>query len=186
MTTKGAFTQIDTSGDRAVIVTRKVLYMDGYDAFVCAIPGRGETEKRTGKPTAFAFTYDQTKHLIYLSEGYRSETMKNTVRERTLTFNRFDAGLIINGGITLKWLTPEESEQLKQEYLQKSESVTETPPQAFGGDTGTDADVTPEPTEDTRENETSEIRYRCADCSNLIPKGRKKCRKCGSKNLVQV
>jgi hypothetical protein len=186
MTTKGAFTQIDTSGDRAIIVTRKVLYMDGYDAFVCAISGRGETEKRTGKPTAYAFTYDQTKHLIYLSEGYRSETMKNTVRERTLTFNRYDAGLIISSGITLKWLTPEENEQLKQEYLQKSESVTETLPQTFGGDTGKDADVTPEPTEGAREDETSEIRYRCADCGNLIPKGRKKCRKCGSKNLVQA
>jgi len=183
MTTKGAFTQIDTSGDRAVIVTRKVLYMDGYDAFVCAIPGRGETEKRTGKSTAFAFTYDQTKHLIYLSEGYRSDATKNLIRERTLQFNRFDAGLIINGGIILKWLTPEESEQLKQEYLQK---ISYGPKQTFGGDTGTDADATPEPAESSREDETSEIRYRCADCGRKIPEGRKKCRKCGSKNLVRA
>ena len=183
MTTKGAFTQIDTSRGTAIIVTRKVLYTDGYDAFVCAIQGRGETEKRTGKPTSYAFTYDQTKHIIYLSEGYRSESTKNLVRERTLQFNRFDAGHIISEGITLKWLTPEESEQLKQEYLQ---GMKPTPPPTFGGDTGIDADATPEPAEGTREDETGAVRYRCADCGRKIPEGRKKCRKCGSKNLVRA
>ena len=153
---KGAFTQIDTSGNRAVIVARKVLYMDGYDAFVCAIEGHGETEKRTGKQTSFAFTYDQTKKVIYLSEGYRDEERKEIVRARTLEVNRFLAGAIIETGITLKWLTPEENAQLKKEYQEK---VTEQTPGA------------------------GERRFRCKNCGRLIPIGRSKCRKCGSTDI---
>lgn len=165
MSVKGTFTQIDTSGEKAVIITRRVLYTDGFDAFLCATEGRGETEKRTGEPTGYSFTYDQTKQVIYLSEGYRAESNKEVVRNRTLGERKFEAGSIINRGITLKWLTPEENERLKNEYL------------------ATMARGEQHAAEDAK---NYPIRYRCGECGNMIPKGRNKCRKCGSTKFVPV
>ena len=183
MKAKGAFTRIALVEGKCKVIQRRVLYEDGQDAWRCFFGNFGETEKRSGDPTKYAFTYDQNKGVIYMSEGYRDQERKDLVRARTLGVFQHDAGAILTEGIDLTWLTDEEKAQVKAEYQETVAKGAGEPP--FGGDTGTDADTTPEPVEGTREDE-GEIRYRCGDCGRRIPVGRKSCRKCGSKNLVRA
>jgi hypothetical protein len=118
---KGAFTQIAVVDGKVKIIARKVMYNDGEMAFLCALPGFGEADKRDGKETAYAFTWDSDKALIYLSEGYRNEVHKSVVRAATLTST--GAGKIIHDGIKLKWLTEAEMLSVEGNYLKQKAEI---------------------------------------------------------------
>jgi hypothetical protein len=183
---KGAYTEIVKVDGVTKIVQRKVMYEDGCRAFLCALGSFGETEKRKQVPTAYAFTYDRDKGLIYLSEGYRDEERKKTVHDAAMgAVCLVNVGCMIASGIKLKWLSDEEMAQAKSAYEAEVKSACNAPgaqideiaaAQQIGGDTGNDADM----------GVKTEKRLRCKVDNRLLPKGKKSCPKCGGKEFVEV
>ena len=126
MSTKGTLTWVGESPFSGQLTkrTKKIMWMDGYDAWLCIFRGIGETAgwgHREFKPTSYGFTYVQPQKLLKLSPKYDDEFAREYVRERTLDLHKYNAGQLINDGFILAWLTPEEHKELRKYYLEKEE-----------------------------------------------------------------
>jgi len=121
MSTKGTLTWVAPNWKgRLTKLSRKVMWMDGYDAWLCVFRGVGSEVgwgHREFKPTSYGFTYVQPQKLLKLSPKYDDEFAREHVRERTLNRHKDSAGQLINDGFIFAWLTPEEHYQLKEHYL---------------------------------------------------------------------
>jgi len=181
MTTKGTFTEIKKHDDKTVVVRRRVMYTDGYDAWLCIFQGYGETDKRSGKGTSVAFTYNQDTREIYLSEGFRTPFLKETVHDRTVDqFVR--AGQLLEQEVKLTWLTERAIEVIQEKYLDFQKKGQENAEEEVL------SNPYPEGLNDGEVNEEGQApkRYRCKDCGRLKPISRNKCPKCKGTNFEEV
>jgi len=130
MTTKGSFTAVTVFplGERNpyVVTQRKVLWMDGYDAWLCAFNGVGDSPRLTRKPTSYRFTcyYPNTPDVdvqktITLSKGHTTGD-DWIVKKRTMEYHKGEAGNLIALGYRLTWLNIQESRDCLVHYMENT------------------------------------------------------------------
>lgn len=136
MTTKGSLTSVAVleSGEKYPyqVTKRQVMWMDGYDAWLCVFKGIGDTPRPKPwqiyqhKPTLYRFTYYYPRNYekrnyeiqktITLSKGHTPED-DQYIKERTMKLHRGNAGSLICHGYKLAWLNWKESKECLEYYM---------------------------------------------------------------------
>jgi len=123
VSTKGTLTWVaPNSNGQLRKISKKIMWMDGYDAWRCIFSGVGDSVgwgHWEGKPTSYGFTFIQSQKLLKLSPKFDNEDSRECVRERTLDLHRYNVGQLINDGFTFGWLSTEEHQQLREYYLER-------------------------------------------------------------------